>query len=806
MRLRHGYFAAGLGLLVAACHSGSSGSSSSSPPPTATLTAAPTVVASGAQATLTWSSTNSASCVGSGGWAGTLATSGSQSVGPITTNTTYTLVCTNSAGKASSAVSATVNVTPTATLTASPSTITTGASATLTWSSANATSCTASGAWSGAQAASGSTPTGALTSNTTYGLTCSGAGGTSSVAQATVTVVPAGAVTLAPTIATLTLTQSQQFTATVPGGVGAVWTVDGVAGGNSSVGLISSGGLYTPGTAVGTHTIIAASIADASESANATVVVTDLTGVTTYHDDNARDGANTQEYALTPANVNTTSFGKLFSCTVDGAVYAQPLWVAGLTINGTVHNVVFVATAHDSLYAFDADQSPCQPLWQVSLIDAAHGANSGETTVPAGTTGNLVGGGTGDITPEVGVIGTPVIDASAGILYVVSKSVSSDQATFYQRLHAIDLLSGNEKGGSPALIAATYPGSGDGSSSVAFNARQELQRAGLALVNGTVYIAWASHEDKTPYYGWVMGYQYSGGSASFTQTAVLNVTPNVQYGGIWMGGGAPAADSSNNLYLLTGNGTFDVTNGTAPNNDYGDSLLQLSSALSVEQYFTPSDQASDNSGDHDFGSGGAAILADLPGEPVTHLIMGGGKDGSLYVLNRDSLGGLDGTPSHAVQQISLGHGLFVTGAYWNFTYYVAGLSGPMTAYALNPAIPQFTQASASTQTFGFPGSTPSISANVMTNGIVWALNNSLYCTNQSHGCGAAVLYAYNAGNVATELWDSSMVAADQAGNAVKFTVPTVANGKVYIGTRGNNTGGVYGSTSVSGELDVYGLK
>jgi hypothetical protein len=317
-----------------------------------------------------------------------------------------------------------------------------------------------------------------------------------------------------------------------------------------------------------------------------------------------------------------------------------------------------------------------------------------------------------------------------------------------------------------------------------------------------VYIAWASHEDTPPYYGWMIGYTYSG--SAFTRTAVLNVTPNAQYGGIWMAGGAPAADASN-IYVLTANGTFDATSATAPKNDYGDSLLKLASDLSVSQYFTPTDQLADQNNDADFGAGGAAVLADLPaGSPVTHLIMGGGKDGSIYVLNRDTLGGLgDGA---AVQKIALGHGIFGTGAYFNNNYYLAGAGGPLTAYLLNTSVPQFNLVGSSGNSFGWPGGTPSVSAAGTANAIVWVMETHNYCTAQSKGCGPAVLHAYDATNVATELWNSSMVGADAAGNAVKFTVPTIANGRVYVGTRGNNTGGPFGSTSTSGELDIYGLK
>jgi hypothetical protein len=478
---------------------------------------------------------------------------------------------------------------------------------------------------------------------------------------------------------------------------------------------------------------------------------------------------------------------------------------------------VFVASAHDSLFAFDADANPCVQLWSVSLIDTNHGANVGEVTVPSGTTGNLVGVGYGDITPEVGVIGTPVIDSSSGTLYVVSKSMNPAGTSFYQRLHAIDVTTGNEKANSPVLIQGTYPGTGDGTATTTFAARYENQRAGLALINGTVYIAWAAHEDAAPYYGWLMGYTY--GSAGFTQVSVLNVTPNVQYGGIWMGGGAPSVDANGHLYVITGNGGFDVTSSSGPNNDYGDSLLQLSvapnpttpsAAFTVSQYFTPEDQQSDKDNDHDFGSGGAAVLANVTsGTGTVGVVVGGGKDGSLYILNQASLGGFSSSDATAWQKIATGYLIFSTVSMWNDTIYLGPFNGPLTSYALNTSTTpsRFAQQAQATDpaSFGFPGPSPAISATGTTNGVVWALDNSQYCTNQSHGCGPAVLHAYDATSL-VELWNSSTVAADTAGNAVKFTVPSIANGKVYIGTRGNNTGGALISTSVAGELDVYGLQ
>jgi hypothetical protein len=529
-------------------------------------------------------------------------------------------------------------------------------------------------------------------------------------------------------------------------------------------------------------------------SSSITLGVTDLAGVATYHNDASRDGVNQAEYALTTSTVSNSTFGKLFSCTVDGAVYAQPLWAGNITMqsDGKKHNVVVVATTHDSVYAFDADSSPCVMLWQTSLL------MTGEIPVPSGTSGNLVGGGYGDITPETGVIGTPVIDLNTKTVYVVGKSVNTATGpTFFQRLHALDLTSGAEKTAfhSPETIAFS-----------GFNPQTQLQRAGLALVNGIVYICWASHEDTQPYHGLVAGYS----AANVQQSpSTFNDTPNGSEAGIWMAGGAPAVDSSNNLYVITGNGTFDASG------DYGESFLKLSPSLGVVDSFTANNQADLTSGDLDLGAGGAAILVDAPGTPHPYLIVGGGKGtsfkGMIYVVDRTNLGGYQqgsGGADKVVQEFSFGHATFATGAFWQNTLYIAGVGGPMEAFALDTGSSTFfTNPTSSTvpSSFGFPGATPSISANGTTPNttVVWALKNNTYCTNQSSSCGPAVLYAYDA--QLNELWDSTMGTGNTAGNAVKFIVPTVANGKVYVGTRGNNSGGAFSSTS-TGELDVYGLK
>jgi hypothetical protein len=617
--------------------------------------------------------------------------------------------------------------------------------------------------------------------------------------------------------AALTIAQQLQLSATTNDNAGVSWSANPSGGTfNPTTTAGGSNVTFTAPSKAGVYTITATSVTDGKTTASATVGVTDLAGVYSYHNDAARDGVNAQEYALTTSAVSA-SFGKLFTCNVDGAVYAQPVWVANLTINGAVHNVVFVATEHDGLFAFDADASPCQTLWSANLIDSSHGGTSSEQTVPSGGPGgHYVGAGIGDMAPEVGITSTPVIDPSTGTMYVVSKSMAPAGAAFYQRLHAIDITTGNEKSSSsPILIAGSVAGTGDGGTTVTFNSQEENQRAGLVLVNGTIYIIWASHEDDNPYYGWVMGYTYN--SSGFTQTQILNVAPNAAYSGIWMSGSAPASDSSGNLYMITGNGVFDVNSGGS---DYGDSYLKISTSasLAVADYFTPSDYQTDASQDFDFGAGGAAVLVDLPsGAPIQHLAIGGGKDGNLYVLNRDSMGHLG--DAHAWQELSLPAtppaqttSIFATPATWNNWLYVAPSAGPLVAYQLNTSNAKFSfspvNTASSPANFAFPGSTPSVSASGTTNGIVWTLDNSQSCIGKKYApppnpqCGPAVLHAYDATNL-NELWNSSNVAGDAAGNAVKFNVPTIANGKVYIGSRGNNTGTL---NTQSGGLDVYGLK
>ncbi len=631
----------------------------------------------------------------------------------------------------------------------------------------------------------------------------------------------AQSVTVSPKHAAVTVnTPTQQFTSSV---TSPAWSVDGVVGGNATVGTISTGGLYTPPATAGVHTITATVGASAG---SATIAVTDLPAVLTYHNDPARDGINAREYALTPLTVSTVTFGKLFSCAVDGAVYAQPLWVRGLTIAGGVHNVLFVATQHDSAYAFDADANPCLTYWHVNLLDTSHGGTANETPV----TWNDVGACYGDIYPEVGVTGTPVIDATTKTIYLVSASEANpassghcagSSATFYHRLHALDLARGSEKFNAPVTIAASVPGTGDGSSGgmVSFNSQLHHQRSGLAQVGGKIFVVFSAHEDATPYHGWVIGYKASDVQQ---QIAVFNTTPNGVNGadgGIWGGGGAPAFDSGGDIYVTTGNGVFDEAP-PPPNNDYGDSILRLHSVsgstlngvnLSVAGWFTPYDEQSLQQSDGDLGSGAAVLLPNqTSGAGPTHLLVQTGKEGVVYLIDRDNMGQFNPTNNNQIVQSFPGpsNGLWGTPALWRNNLYTGGQSDSLKQFTFDPTTELFnsTVASLSAHVFNFPGTTPSVSSRGGAHGIVWALDASLYgyaSPNAGVNCstvpvppactGPAVLHAYDATNLTVEYWNSSMAAKnrDRAGNAVKFIPPTVANGKVYVGTRTR--------------IDVYGL-
>jgi hypothetical protein len=495
------------------------------------------------------------------------------------------------------------------------------------------------------------------------------------------------------------------------------------------------------------------------------------TDVLMYHNDHALTGQNLAETSLTWANVNSAGFGKLFTDPVDGPVYAQPLVRTGVVVPGQGPlDLVLVATEHDSVYAFDAD-SPGPPVWQDSFINPA----AGVTPVPDADLNS------NSINPEVGITGTPVIDPASNTLYVVAftKEVSGGTTAYVQRLHALDLATGAEKYGGPVVIQVSVPGTGPGSNGgvVSFDAFHHNQRPGLVLDNGVVIITWASFDDRTPYHGWVIGYD----AHTLRQVALFNTTPDGGLGGIWQSGAAPAVDAAGNLYFITGNGTFDAGSPNPPNRDFGDSFVKLSltpAGLTLADSFTPFNQATLDVRDEDLGSGGPLLLPDQTG-PSTHLLVGAGKEGKLYLLDRDHLGGFDPSVDHVVEEVPQAvSSAFATPAYFNGQIYLAGVSDNLKAFAVSGGLLSSAPVSQSSAVFPYPGATPSISANGSSDGIVWVLA----------GAGTAVLRAYRAGNLATELYDSTQAGSrDQFGNAVKFAVPTVVNGKVYAGTQAGLT-------------------
>jgi hypothetical protein len=504
--------------------------------------------------------------------------------------------------------------------------------------------------------------------------------------------------------------------------------------------------------------------------------------VTTYHNDNSRTGQNTEETTLTPANVNITDFGKLFSVAVDGEVYAQPLYVANVGIGGGTHNVVYAATEHDSVYAIDADTGTI--YWQKSLIPA------GGSTVSSSTDLNC-----GDITTEVGITGTPVIDPSTGTLYVVAKVKLN--GAIAQHLHALAITTGAEKFGGPNTITATVPGNasdGDGTT-VTFNPRQENQRAALLLENGHVIVAWTSHCDKSPWHGWVMSF----GASTLTLEGTYNSSANGYGNGIWMSGGGPAADTAGNIYFATGNGSWNTT-------DRGDSVVRLgpptAATLPVLDYFTTYNQISLTDVDYDLSSGGLILLPTLANGRELAVIMG--KQGNIFLLNRTNLGQycIKATPActdsnpQIVQEVDgVLTGYWGTPAYWNGNLYFGGgndytgADEPLKAYSFNAndsGLLSTAPTSVTAKSFGFSGPVPSISSNGNANAIVWAIDDSKARSTCAAGTTCQWLYAYDATNLGNLLYSSALVpnGRDSLGQAVKFVTPTIANGKVYVPSGG----------------------
>jgi len=549
------------------------------------------------------------------------------------------------------------------------------------------------------------------------------------------------------------------------------------------------GGMAIAGSTASSYTTPAATLADsggkfsvvisnsagstASNSATLTVLAAAAgTDVTTYKYDLSRSGLNPTESTLTLANVAAASFGLLRSLSVDGRVDAQPLYLSQFSIAGAAHNVVFAATEHDSVYAFDADSGAM--LWHVSLLPA------GESTSGAQ--------GCNQITPEIGITSTPVIDRGAGAhgaIYVVAMSIDA-KSNYHQRLHALDLTSGAELLGGPTEIAAQYPTSGGSNS---FNPGQHAERAALLLANGTIYTSWTSHCDGQPYSGWIIAFAEN----SLAVSGVLNVAANSSAGpAIWMSGGGPAADAAGNIYLLTANGAFETTmdaNGFPSLKDYGNSFLKISGAaagLNVLDYFAMSNEVAESNADEDLGSGGEMLLPDLTdaGNTVRHLVIGAGKDGNIYVVDRDSMGKFSPAGNNIFQMLNgvLPGGIWSTPAYFNGSVYYGDVSGTLKAFTLASAKLQATPQSQSATQFTFPGTAPSVSANGTANGIVWAHENA----------NTAVLHAYDAANLAHEIYNSNQAAAnrDHFGAGNKYITPTVADGKVMVGT--TNSVAVFG--------------
>lgn len=516
--------------------------------------------------------------------------------------------------------------------------------------------------------------------------------------------------------------------------------------------------------------------------------------VPTWRYDNTHTGQNTQETILTPANVNSNTFGKLFSYTVDGQVYAQPLYVGNLTLpNKTTHNVIFIADQHDSVYAFDADSNGganSAPLWQASMISTAHGAAAGATTVPTAD----VQSGTGDINPEIGISGTPVIDIDAGTLFVVAKS--KENGKYVQRLHALSIMDGSERTGSPVAISASVPGTGSGSSggTLQFSTLWQHNRPALGLFNGNIYVAFGSHGDNGPWHGWVLVYN----ETTLKQTAAVCQSPNGYGDAVWMSGaGLPIDTISANgrAFLATGNGDMTSYPPVTSNVDYGESILRYdlsNGGFTLSDAFTSFNQSALTGSDLDQGSGGVLILPDQPGAHP-HLLVQIGKEGRILVLNRDGLGGYAGPSAgrntNAVQDITNAltsdSGLWSTPAYWNGNVYMWAKNDTLKMFPITNGVLASKPTSQSSTTSGFPGASPVVSSNGTQNGIVWALKSDFSGTN-----GSSVLYAFNAGNVAQELYNSNS-SRDDAGPAIKFTVPIVTNGKVYVGA--------------GYQVDVYGL-
>ncbi len=588
-----------------------------------------------------------------------------------------------------------------------------------------------------------------------------------------------GSTATAPTIATqpanqaVTLGQTATFSVTAAGTAPLTYQWQK---GTAAIAGATSASYTTPATTAsdnGTQfsVMVSNSLGNATSNA-ATLTINQVaattTDVLTYHNDIARTGQNLTETTLTSSNVNSAKFGKLGFYSVDGLVDAEPLYASSVSVptKGT-HNLLIVPTENDSVYAFDADSGAT--IWQITTLKTGETASDDRSC--------------GQVSPEIGVTSTPVIDRAQGpngAVYVVAMS-KDGSGNYHQRLHALDLALGAELFSGPVDVQATYPGTGDNSNGtdVVFDPGQYKERSALLLLNGIIYTGWASHCDIRPYTGWIIGYSES----TLAQTSVLNVTPNGNEGAIWMAGAGLAADSSGNIYFLDANGDFDTTlnpQGFPSDGDYGNAFMKLSTTgdqLAVADYFEMDNEASENGSDTDLGSGGAIVLPDLSDGAghTLHLAVGAGKDSNLYLVNRDSMGKFSSSNSGIYQELAgaLPGGVWAMPAYFNNTVYYGSVGSPIQAFTITNAKLSTSATAQTSNSFGYPGTTPSVSANGTSNGIVWAVENS----------SPAVLHAYNA-NTLTELYNSNQASngRDQFGSGNKFITPTIVNGKVFVGT------------------------
>ncbi len=625
----------------------------------------------------------------------------------------------------------------------------------------------------------------AIPSSAIVTLTANSVTDNTKFSTATITVIQGPlAVFVNPKRGSITTSQTQQFTPTVyndPNNAGVTWQVDGSTGGNSTTGTISTTGLFMPGTQPGVHTITAVSVTNASVTASVNFAVSDIAGVFMHHNDSARTGQNLKEYALTTASVNSSTFTQLFSCPVDGQLYAQPLYMANLLIGSTLHNVVFLATEHDSVYAFDADSPSCVQLWKTSFL------GTGVTTMPWTDTANpnFVGAlATNDVFPEIGITGTPVIDPATSTLYVEAKTketvgsgCSSTSPCYVHRLHALNVSTGAEKLGGPVVISAAN-----------FDPQRHFNRPALLLANSTVYVSFGSHGDIQNWQGWVFGYD----AATLAQKFVFSTSdPRSGSNGasVWDAGAGPAADASGNIYVTTGNGAYDGTK------NFSESVLKLSPTGTLLDWFVPFNRSVFDANDIDMGSAGMMVLPDAVGSTAhQHLVLATGKVAILYLLDQTNLGKFNSVSNQDVQEVipvpppnttQLDGGIYGLPAYWNGNIYVTGQNFPLSQFGIANGAMATPQSAVSTNRFPPRGATPAVSASGTTNGIVWILDLNAWPSN-----GPAILDAYDATNVANLLFSSPAGGTGAAGAAVKFTVPTVANGKVYVG--GQASFSVYG--------------